>query len=44
MAFEPYSGVDKACSKMNLTGFSRAGKRMEMGGLIDTNDNRKGLT
>ena len=34
----------KACFKISLTGFTGTGKRMEMWGLIDSNNVRKELT
>lgn len=34
----------KACLKINLTGFTGTGKRMEMWGLVDSNNIRKELT
>lgn len=41
--FEQCSCAGKACFKVNLTGFIGTDERMELGGLIDYNTNRKGL-
>lgn len=43
MVFEQCSGVGEACFKVNMTGFIGTDERLEMGGLIDYNTNRKGL-
>lgn len=43
MVFEYYNGVGKVCFKINLIRFIGVDKRTEMGGLIDSSNNRKGF-